>query len=129
VELSMVRMARLLVMMGLIAGVAGCQQKTKQADEMAMEQADENRLAELAPEDESEPVASEPAAEVPTRIEEPEARPAGPRIHVVRPKDTLYGLAREYYNDQRMWRRIWEANLDKIPDPNRINVGQELIIP
>jgi len=52
-----------------------------------------------------------------------------PYVHVVQPGDTLYKLARMYYNDQRMWRKIWEANKDKVPDKNKLAVGIELLIP
>jgi 5'-nucleotidase len=54
--------------------------------------------------------------------------PAGGR-HVVAKGETLYSLARLYYNDQRRWRDIYEANRGAIRDPNRLRVGQELMIP
>lgn len=57
------------------------------------------------------------------------AQPTGQRKHIVAKGDTLYALARSYYGDQKRWRDIYEANRDKLPDPNRIKVGQELIIP
>lgn len=49
--------------------------------------------------------------------------------HVVAKGDTLYSLARSYYNDQSKWRAIYEANRSAIPDPNKLKVGQELVIP
>ena len=51
------------------------------------------------------------------------------RTHVLAPGDTLYGLARRYYGDSGRWRAILEANRDRISDPDRILVGQELVIP
>lgn len=54
---------------------------------------------------------------------------AATRVHVVQKGDTLYKLAREYYGDAKEWRTIWEANRGQIPDPDRVNVGVELIIP
>lgn len=54
---------------------------------------------------------------------------AGVRYHTVAKGDTLYSLARMYYNDQRRWKDILEANSDQISDPNKIRVGQRLIIP
>jgi nucleoid-associated protein YgaU len=51
------------------------------------------------------------------------------RIHVVKSKDTLYGLARMYYNDVRQWKKIYEANRAQIQDPDKIFIGMELIIP
>jgi len=61
--------------------------------------------------------------------DQPAAAPGGARVHVVQPKDTLSSLARQYYNDQKMWRKIWEANRDKIPNKDVLKVGQELVIP
>ncbi len=54
---------------------------------------------------------------------------AGPRYHTVVKKDTLYGLARMYYGDQRRWKGILAANRGQISDPNMIRVGQRLLIP
>ena len=55
--------------------------------------------------------------------------PESPRVHVVQTGETLYELARRYYNDQRQWRRIYEANRQRIQDPNDIRAGMKLIIP
>ncbi len=54
---------------------------------------------------------------------------AGARYHTVAKKDTLYSLARTYYNDQRRWKEIYEANSGTLSDPNKIFVGQRLVIP
>lgn len=51
------------------------------------------------------------------------------KIHVVQRGDTLFQLARQYYNDQSQWRRIYEANRSQIPNQNVLKVGQKLIIP
>ena len=53
----------------------------------------------------------------------------GGRTHLVAKGDTLYGLARQYYNDQGRWKDIYAANGDRVKDPNLIYVGQELVIP
>jgi nucleoid-associated protein YgaU len=52
-----------------------------------------------------------------------------PRYHVVVKSDTLYGLARTYYGDHRRWKDIYEANRSVISDPNKIRIGQRLLIP
>jgi len=57
------------------------------------------------------------------------AAPAGGRTHTVQKGDTLYKLARQYYNDQAKWKDIYEANRAEMGDPNRIRVGQRLVIP
>ena len=49
--------------------------------------------------------------------------------YVVRAGDSLSAIAQKYYGDANRWKEIWEANKDKVPDPNLITVGQELRIP
>ncbi len=51
------------------------------------------------------------------------------RMHSVQRRDTLYSLARLYYNDHRQWKKIYEANRDQIANPNIIKVGMNLVIP
>lgn len=52
------------------------------------------------------------------------------RYHTVAKKDTLYAIARLYYNgDQSRWKDIYEANRAEIPNPNMIRIGQRLVIP
>jgi nucleoid-associated protein YgaU len=53
----------------------------------------------------------------------------GPRYHTVVKRDTLYALARMYYGDHHKWKSIYEANRSSIGDPNRIRIGQRLVIP
>jgi len=55
--------------------------------------------------------------------------PADARYHTVVRHDTLYSLARSYYGDHRRWKDIYKANQSEISDPNRIRVGQRLMIP
>ncbi|MFQ5963415.1 MAG: LysM peptidoglycan-binding domain-containing protein [Candidatus Scalinduaceae bacterium] len=51
------------------------------------------------------------------------------RTHIVRPGDTLYGLAKKYYNNTTMWKNIYDANKDIIESKSLLKVGQTLIIP
>jgi nucleoid-associated protein YgaU len=53
----------------------------------------------------------------------------GAKYHTVAKQDTLYRLARTYYNNASRWRDIYEANRAEIGDPNKIYVGQRLLIP
>ncbi len=54
----------------------------------------------------------------------------GKRIHVVKPGDWLSKLAITYYGDMKRWEDIHKANLAVIgPNPDLIEVGQELVIP
>ncbi len=63
-----------------------------------------------------------------TSSDEPLA-PAGGKTYVVRKGDTLYGLARKFYNDQSRWRDIYNANRDRLSSPNQLRVGMRLVIP
>lgn len=54
---------------------------------------------------------------------------AGGRVHVVGKGDTLYKLARDYYNNESRWRDIWQANQQRVGNPNQIPLGMKLIIP
>jgi len=51
------------------------------------------------------------------------------RIHVVVAGDTLSKIARQAYGDTGLYRKIFEANTDQLQDPNKIKVGQKLVIP
>jgi nucleoid-associated protein YgaU len=54
-----------------------------------------------------------------------------PGTHTVVPGEWLAKISGywEIYNDWRQWTRIYEANKDKIRDPNMIKPGWELTIP
>lgn len=52
-----------------------------------------------------------------------------PRTHTVVDGDTLWDLASAYYGNPFDWRAIWNANRDRVEDPNLITPGQELVIP
>ena len=54
---------------------------------------------------------------------------AGAATHIVQEGDNLSKLAEQYLGSRLKWREIYEANKDKISDPNSIYVGQELTIP
>jgi hypothetical protein len=51
------------------------------------------------------------------------------RSYTVQAGDTLWGIAAQFYGDGAQWPRIFDANRDKITDPNLIFPGQELRIP
>ncbi len=50
-------------------------------------------------------------------------------IHTVESGDTLSKIAKSAYGDANSYMKIFEANRDKLNDPNMIKVGQELVIP
>lgn len=49
--------------------------------------------------------------------------------YTVQAGDTLSKLAKEFYGDASQYKRIFEANRDKLDDADSIRVGQELRIP
>jgi nucleoid-associated protein YgaU len=58
----------------------------------------------------------------------PQPAPAA-EIYTVKPGDTLSKIAKQYYGNANEYMRIFEANRDKLTDPDRIQVGQQLSIP
>jgi len=51
------------------------------------------------------------------------------RTHTVRPGDSLSKISHEYYGNANEYMKIFEANRDKLTDPDKINPGMELVIP
>jgi nucleoid-associated protein YgaU len=49
--------------------------------------------------------------------------------HVVKAGENLSKIAEQYYGDQSLYTKIFEANKDVLKDPNLIRVGQKLRIP
>ena len=61
----------------------------------------------------------------------PQARPSkvSKQIYIVKPGDSLSKIAKQFYGNANDYTRIFEANKDKLNDPNKIQIGQELVIP
>jgi nucleoid-associated protein YgaU len=55
--------------------------------------------------------------------------PTAPRVYEVQPGDTLTGISKKLFNTTRHHMRIFEANRDKLNDPNELSVGMKLSIP
>ena len=51
------------------------------------------------------------------------------RYHTVAKGDTLYSIARRYYDDHHRWKDIYQANQGEVGNPDMIRVGQRLVIP
>ena len=54
---------------------------------------------------------------------------SAPRTYTVQPGDSLSKISREFYGDANKYMKIFEANKDKLTDPNKVSVGTELLIP
>jgi nucleoid-associated protein YgaU len=59
----------------------------------------------------------------------PQQRPQSTSTYKVQAGDTLSKISKQFYGSPNEYMRIFEANKDKLTDPNRIQPGQELRIP
>ena len=51
------------------------------------------------------------------------------QTYVVQPGDTLSKISQQFYGDATKYQKIFQANRDKLTDPNKINPGQVLRLP
>ena len=68
----------------------------------------------------------------PAAIAQPPASAAhsGPRIYVVRPGDTLAGIARQFYGRTAAWPWLWHINRGQVGgDPGLLEAGRVLEVP
>ncbi len=49
--------------------------------------------------------------------------------YIVKQGDTLEKIAAQVYGDGSKWRRIYQANRDRLSSPNKIYPGQKLMVP
>lgn len=55
--------------------------------------------------------------------------PSAQRTYTVQKGDSLSKIAKQVYGDAKQWRKIAEANKDKIKNPDLIQPGWVLVIP
>lgn len=60
---------------------------------------------------------------------EVKAEPEIPMSYIVRKNDNLWNIAKAIYGKGEKWTVIFEANKEKIKDPNKLKPGLELLIP
>jgi len=51
------------------------------------------------------------------------------RTYTVAAGDSLSKIAKNFYGNAEQYMKIFDANKDKLTDPDKIKVGQELVIP
>lgn len=54
---------------------------------------------------------------------------AAAQKYTVQPGDSLSKISKRFYGDASAYMKIFEANTDQLDDPDKIQVGQELVIP
>jgi nucleoid-associated protein YgaU len=57
------------------------------------------------------------------------ASTAAARTYTVQPGDNLSKISKQFYGDANKYMMIFEANKDKLADPDKVRAGIELIIP
>jgi uncharacterized protein YidB (DUF937 family) len=103
-------------------GVAGA---TMAAKAMASKFGHHDEAPDVGVADAAAPMGS-PSAAAPSAAPVPEAQA---RTYTVVSGDTLSKIAKHYYGDANDWPKIFDANRDKLSNPDRINIGQVLRIP
>lgn len=81
-------------------------------------------IPQIAPAKNDKPSSSEPTKRPTDKKETPKNR-----THIVKRGDTLWGLAKKYYGNGNQYMKIFNANKDKIKNPNLIIDGWKLVIP
>ena len=54
---------------------------------------------------------------------------SGGRKYTVQPGDTLSSIAQKFYGHANEYMKIFDANRDRIQDPNKIRAGEEIFVP
>jgi len=51
-----------------------------------------------------------------------------PYIHTVQSGETFRTISQRYYESERYYKALWAANKKTVPDPDRLNVGDKIMI-
>jgi nucleoid-associated protein YgaU len=51
------------------------------------------------------------------------------RSYIVQPGDSLSKISKQFYGDSNQYMKIFEANKDRLTDPDKIKAGMDLRIP
>jgi LysM repeat protein len=83
----------------------------------------------LAPAPAPHPIRIDPVREPPAGAASPEPVSASTRTYVVQPGDSLFRIAERVYGDPIQWKRVRDANKDRIDPEGRLRAGQVLVVP
>ncbi|MGN0872070.1 MAG: LysM peptidoglycan-binding domain-containing protein [Victivallales bacterium] len=90
---------------------------------------DEQELKALESKDKAEVKAEKSVCPDDAAQKEVKAEPEIPTSYIVRKNDNLWNIAKAIYGKGEKWTVIFEANKEKIKDPNKLKPGLELLIP
>ena len=76
-----------------------------------------------------DPAAAPPPATAAAAASASGGSSAGRRTYTVAAGDSLSKIAKSFYGNANQYMKIFEANKDKLSDPDKIKPGQELVIP
>ena len=76
-----------------------------------------------------DPAAAPPPATAAAAASASGGSSAGRRTYTVAAGDSLSKIAKTFYGNASQYMKIFEANKDKLSDPDKIKPGQELVIP
>jgi nucleoid-associated protein YgaU len=78
----------------------------------------------------NENAASQPASSgAPAQQSAPQTGQHSGETYTVQPGDTLSGISKRFYGNAGQYMKIFEANKDKLKNPDEIKPGQQLLIP
>lgn len=75
------------------------------------------------------PGSAQPGSPQPQGTNAPKPQAPSQRDYVIQSGDSLSKIAQRFYGNANDWQKIYQANKDKIKDPNLIHPGQKIIIP
>ena len=90
-----------------------------------------NATEAATPAESTRPLPAEQApVEVPSEeVVADESLPALPTTHVIQRGESFFGIAKQYYGKGTLWRELWAANRELIPNPDFVPEGTKIVVP
>jgi nucleoid-associated protein YgaU len=133
-ETKMKRALMVLVVVGVAAMLAtGCSQKK---DDTLQPVEAGKAPAIVAPkngkttvEKITTPAKTTPAKTTPVKTTATKTDTTKKQEYTVKAGDTLSAIAKKFYGDETLWKKIADANKDKVKNVDKITIGEVLVIP